>query len=233
MKRVLILVLSSEIPPYEPMINQAMTTWDSVDVENTETIYYCGKSLKKNTSKIIYLPIADQLSTMGEKTLQALEWALKNKEFDYIARAHSSCYVDKKQLINHIQELPYNNVFEGIEATSQNGFQFLWGGGHYVISKDVIEKIVENRSKWNHSYMEDESMSVLCSSFGIPFKSGKSCSINKRENDWLLLGYGGESKEFTNFADVKPLNNHFYRVKQDGNRSLDAYIMNELFNNLK
>lgn len=229
MKKVLILVLSAEAKPYGEMITTALNTWDSLSVEGCETIFYCGKSEKKNTDKIIYLPVPHRILSMGEKTIQALEWALKYREFDYIARVHSSCYVDKKQLINYVQTLPENNLFSGVEATSQNGFQFLWGGGHYIISKDVVQKIVDNKSKWNHSIMEDESMSLVVSGLGIPFHAGKSCSINKRESDLLCIGYGGDSVEFTDFADLKKLNNHFYRVKNDADRGVDEFVMNELF----
>lgn len=231
--KILILVLSADFPPYDKMIQTAKETWDSVEVEGLETVYYCGKSVKQNYDNVIYLPVKEGYMTMGEKCIQAFEWALNNKEFDYIARVHSSCYVNKKQLKKYVEGLSDTNLFSGIEATSQNGFQYLWGGGHYIISRDVIKSLIDNKSKWNHKLMEDEAMSVLCTQLNIPFTWGRSCSINKRDNDWLLLSYGGESKEFTEWEQLKDCTEHFYRVKQDMRRDVDGFIMNELFKTLK
>ena len=232
MKKVLILNLSCDTPPYDVMIDTALSTWDSIDVPNCETIYYCGRG-KQSTENVIRIPIKDSLENMGHKTLAAFEWALANKEFDYIARVHSSCYVDKIVLMDYVETLPCKSLFSGIEADSQNGFRYLWGGGHYIISRDVIQAIVDNKTKWNHSYMEDESMSLVCKGLGIPFHGGRSCSINFTNNGILLLGYGGGSLEFHQWELIKPLKHFFYRVKQDGKRDLDKFIMEQLFKVLK
>lgn len=233
MKTVLILVLSCDAAPYGKMIDTALNTWDSVNVEGVETKYYCGETgRKQNRPNVIYLPVKESLLNMGEKTLQALQYALNNFKFDYIARVHSSCYVDKKRLIEYVQGLPDVNVFAGAEVTDTP--RWMWGGGHFVISKDVVQQIIANKSKWNHHVMEDKGMSYLVDSLGIPFTQGKSCSINKTPIgigfDWLLLACGeGTNIEINEWSDVKKETNHFYRVKQDGNRDLDEVIMKELF----
>lgn len=231
MKRILILVLSADFAPFKKMIETSQSTWDSENIEGIESIYYCCGSHDRNTNKIIYLPIKDHYTSMGEKTLQALEWTLKHKSFDYIVRVNSSCYVDKKRLFGYVQQLPDNNLLAGVEADSQNGFRYLWGGMQWIASKDVIEKICENRNSWNHKYMEDESISLLAKELSIPFYPGKGCSINKTEKGWLLLSYpqGSESKEFTTFGEIKDCGHHFFRVKQEGDRDMDGYIMNQLY----
>lgn len=233
MKKTLILVLSADFPPYDQMIETSRKTWDSIEVEGTETVYYCGASKKENTDKIIYLPVTEGLLNMGFKTIAAFEWALQNKEFDYLARPHSSTYVDKKRLQEYVQTLPNENVFAGAIADSQNGFKFCWGGAHYLISKDVIKKIVENKYLWEHKYMEDESMSLVVSKLGIQFTDGKSGSIDKLENGWHCISYGGESITFNEFEELKRLKHHYYRVKCDGNRWMDGFVMEELFKVLK
>ena len=229
MKKVLILVLSCEKSPYDKMVHTALETWDSVDVPGCETVYYFGQSSNKTASKFVYLPVKESLTTMGEKTLQALEWALKNKEFDYIARVHSSIYVNKIALIEYVQTLPEINYFAGAEATSANGFQYVWGGVGYVISKDVVKKIVLNRHHWQHKYMEDESMSLLVNWLSVPFSPGYAAGIDNMGDNWRAISYNGESISFTYFAELKRLNHHFYRVKQDGKRWVDEFIMKELF----
>lgn len=229
--KALVLVLSADVDPYSEMIDTAMSTWDSISVEGFETIYYCDGD-KQNTDKVIYVNTKFDFKTMGEKTLRAFEWALNNKDFDYIVRVHSSCYVNKKTLLNYISKLDKESVFCGIEAGSKNGFQYLWGGGHYIISKDVIKKFVDNRDLWDHNYMEDESMSLLATKLGVPYTAGASCSINIKTDGYLLLCYGYESILFNDFSELKDNPNHFYRVKQDGKRYLDKVIMEELYKNL-
>ena len=227
---VLILVLSADVPPYDAMIQTSMDTWDSKQIPGCQTVYYCGESSKSDTDKIIYLPVPDHLFNIGNKTLTAFEWALQNKEFDYIARVHSSIYVNKEQLMDYIPYLNQTGVFSGIEAPSQNGFQYVWGGTGYIISKDVIRLIVDNKQHWDHTFMEDESMSLLVRKLGIPFTGGnRACSIDKKEHGWQCTSYCGNSTDFTDFKELAPLKHFFYRVKQDGKRELDKFIMNELF----
>lgn len=230
MKTVLILVLSSDFPPYEKMMETSLSTWDSVEVPGTETMFMCGKSKhKKDTDKVIYLPVDNGLFDMGHKTIAMLEWALANKEFDYIARVNASCYVHKNNLLEYVQNLPDSNVFAGALAESVHGFKYLWGGAQYVISKDVVQKIVDNKLHWQHKYMEDESMSLLVNWLSIPFSEGYSGAIDNMGDHWRCISYGGQSITFTDFAEMKRLNHHFIRVKQDGKRWVDEFIMKELF----
>jgi hypothetical protein len=229
MKKILILVLSADFPPYDKMVQTALETWDSVEHGGCETIYYFGKSDKQNTDKFIYFPIQESLHTMGYKTISALEWAVQNKKFDYIARVHSSTYVDKNRLYEYCENLPSENVFSGILTESQNGFNYQWGGGHFILSRDVVEKMVENKHLWKHQYMEDESLSLLAVDLDIPFSEGKSGSIDKMPDGWRIISYGGESISFTDFNDLKKLNHHYYRVKQDLKRDIDEIVMRELF----
>lgn len=228
MKKVLILVVSADVPPYDKMIQTSLNTWDSVNVEGVETIYYCGKSNKTNTDKIVYLAVDESLHNMGYKCLQAFELALKTKDFDYVARVNSSCFVDKKELINYIQSLPDNNVFAGVAIPeSENTPAWMWGGGQFILSKDVVQKIVDNKEKWDHSIMEDLSLSYMATLLGVPYYNGNACSINQTPNGWMYITYGtGNNFESKNI--VKAQGQFFYRVKQDGNRSLDEYIMNQL-----
>lgn len=229
MKKVLIIVLSSDFPPYEKMIQTSLETWDSLNVPGVETIFVCGSSEKQDTDKIKYFQIGNSLFDMGKKNIAAFEWALANKEFDYVARINASCYVQKENLLAYVQTLADTDVFAGAMTDSQNGFKYLWGGAQYIISKDVIQKIVANKHHWQHKYMEDESMSLLVNWLSVPFCEGYSGAIDNMGDHWRCISYGGESITFTDFADLKRLNHHFYRVKQDQKRWVDEMIMKELF----
>jgi hypothetical protein len=227
--KVLVLVISSQEEPYGKMMETSFCTWDSIEVDGVETVFYCGNPVKENTDKVIYFPIDESLFSMGEKTLRAYEWALKNKEFDYIARVNSSCFVNKKELIKHCNTLQKKRLFSGLIVNSEPSW--VWGGGNYIISKDVIQEIVDNKHLWDHKIMEDMAASYVVSKLGIPFTPGKACSIEKRPHGWFCLCYGGESVEFTDFKDLK-VDQYFFRVKQDGRRETEDYIMKELYQNL-
>jgi hypothetical protein len=234
MKKILILVISSQEPPFKKMIETSLNTWDSIKVEGVESIFYCGEPVKENTDKIIYFPLQESYQTMGEKTIRAYEWALKNKDFDYIARVNSSCYVNKKELIKYIQTLPDKEVFAGLVVPASNSSEkWMWGGGQYIISKDMIELIVENRHLWNHKVMDDQAVGYLANKLNIPYTNGRACSIEMKPNGWFCLCYGEPSIEFTDFLDMNKLENQFFiRVKQDKHRERDEYIMKQLYQNL-
>lgn len=233
MKKVLTLVLSCEAPPYDTLMQASLETWDSRVVDGVETIYYCGKSKKHNTDKVIYLNTPDSFHTMGAKTVEAFEWAVNNKQFDYLARPNASCYVRKQKLHNYVQTLPEQNLYLGLITKSCYGVDYIWGGGQYILSRDVVELIVKNKSKWNHSYTEDVSIADLLARLGVPMDGkGNACSLNKKpEGGYTCFVYGeGENMEFTNFADMDKLENQFFiRVKQDLKRHQDIEIMKELF----
>lgn len=228
MRRILILVLSADFAPYAKMVQTSLETWDSVEQEGCETVYYFGKSNKQNTDKFVYLPIHESLASMGQKTLMALEWALENKEFDYIARPHSCIYVNKKELVNYVDSLPNENIFSGLMVEDKRSW--MWGGCGYVISKDVVKKLVDNKAQLDVRKMEDMGVSHLASDLEIPYTQGFGCSIDRLKDKWRCTCYGTESFEFDDFSEVKKsAGQYFYRVKYDGNREMDEYTMRQLF----
>lgn len=217
------------------MAETSIKTWDSIDVDGVESIFYYSQPVKENTKKNIYFDYDEQYSTMGYKMLGAFEYALKNCDFDYIARVNSSCYVDKKELIKYVQTIPETNLFQGlIVPKSEHEPQWIWGGGQFIISKDIIKKFVENKDKYNHSLIEDIGISRLADTLNIPYTNGVCCTIDKTENGWRVLNYGfGDNYEFETFEQFKQQGHFFYRVKQDYNRNMDTFLMNELYTKLK
>ncbi len=229
MKSVLIMVLSSELPHYDKLMEVSMSTWDSISVEGVDAFYYSGKSTKASNERVLYTNVEDHLFSMGYKDLEAFEYVLKNKQFDYIARVNSSCYVDKKRLFEHVQTLPDTNVFAGCEVTAEP--KWMAGMGQFLMSKDVFENIVFNQADWDHKQIEDVAMSQLVDRLGIPYTEGKACSINKTEAGYLCLLYGGgESFESVDLKEFNPLSHFFFRIKTEGDRPHDFVLMEMLFN---
>lgn len=232
MKNVLILVLASRKAPYSSLIQTAMDTWDAEPLEGTRTVYYCGGYNGANSDRLISFPILDELMSVGKITLAAFAHALKHWPFDYLARPNISCYVRKKLLFEHCQELPDRGVIQGIMALPTNHCQvnrpFLWGGGQYIMSHDVVENLVGQQSKWRHDLMEDVAMSELAQDCGHSLSNGMMCSINKKDGDgWNVLAYNGKQGfDFSDWKDVsKADDQYFFRCKHDPDRSVDGMVM--------
>lgn len=228
MKTVLVYVISTVLPPWDAMIGWSQETWDSESPEGTATYYYTDRKKGALPPRTFSFDVDADYSTMGKKDILAYRFALEHWSFDYMARVNSSCYVGKKRLLEYVQTLPDKNVFQGIGA-----YDYVWGGGQYIISRDVVKAMVDHSEAWNHSVMEDVAMSQLVSKLGIPMdKEGNCCSVNKREKDWLCIEYNrgkNDAFAFTDFADMRKADKHyFFRVKQDLRRHLDHYIMQQL-----
>jgi len=96
----------------------------------------------------------------------------------------------------------------------------------------VVKALVVNASRWNHKFMEDQSMSWLVRDLGIPWDTnGKACSVNVVPDGVSVFPYGpgtvgGEGKTLADIPEDRF--QHFIRVKQDLKRHLDIEIMKEL-----
>ncbi len=239
MKTVLIYVLASKKDPYRKMIDTAMATWDAEPLEGSQTMYYTGYPTAGDTDRIISFPVTDELNFVGRITLAAFTHALKHWTWDYLARPNISCYVHKRRLLDHCQNLPERGVIQGIKAlpTYHCGVlrPFLWGGGQYILSRDVVENLVGQQARWKHTLMEDVAMSELALDCGHDLGDGLMCSLNKKENDgWNLLAYGGKPGfDFTEWKEVSKADDQFYfRCKHDPDRNVDAMVMRLLKENL-
>src|ERR1035437_2093505 len=221
------------------MIKTSLATWDSIDVEGVDSIFYCSQKDNpnwKNSDKVMYFDTGNTLNDMMEKNAEMYQWALLNKEFDYVARINASCYCDKKKLIEYVQGLPNENVFVGVEVTNvaKGNEKWSWGGTNFIFSKDVIQKLIDNRHNFRRDIMEDMATSFIINKLGIEYIKGiPSCSIDKNGSEWICISYIGKSISFTDFADLKDLGHAFYRCKQDADRTQDKFVMEELYKVLK
>ena len=104
-----------------------------------------------------------------------------------------------------------------------------------MLSRDVVQKLVDNSAQWDHKKMEDVAMSELADKLGVPYRDGAACSMDKvSEGLWQCTAYGSESFQFTSFDEInKAKGQYWFRTKQDYDRTQDEYVMRELFKHLK
>lgn len=232
--KVLILVLSAMREPWKAMLDTSLETWDSEPHSQTQTLYYCGQSSEQSRPGLFFSPQFDEeLERVSARTLEAFEHSLGLEwDWDFCARVHSSCYVHKSNLVKYCETLPRTGVLQGLMTGGDN--PFLWGGGHFLMSRDVIEKFVAGKPHWNLGVMEDNSITNAAEALNIPITPGKSATVVLR--DWtidglkLCLCYNlAETFEFTDWADIKKAYpQFFFRCKQDLKRHLDLEIFKKL-----
>ncbi len=229
---VLILVLSARREPWGSLMNCSIETWDSVDHPKTQTLYYCGKQGMPipctGKSKAFYsTTFTEDLEDVSSRTIEAFGEALKY-DWDFLARPNSSCYVHKKNLVKFCETIPTTGSIYGVLSE----WGMMWGGCHYIFSRDVVEKMVANKDKWNHKVMDDESITSLLNEIGYKLESKGWCaSINLQPNgEHLCLTYNhGESFTFTDWEDVNKLEGHFLvRCKYDPDRTQDLMTFRKL-----
>lgn len=241
--KVLILVLSARRDPWDKLMDVSLETWDAEEHPQTKTVYYCGKGgtapgrtlnpawVSADTkSDVFYSPsLTESLEDVSPRTIEAFEWSLE-LEWDFLARPNSSCYVHKRNLVAFCETLPKENVICGILTGGDRSF--LWGGCQFIFSRDVIEKMVANKAKWDMKAMDDVSITFMAEDLKIPLESNGRCgSINMMpDGSNVFMAYGhGENFTFTDFADMRKAEGHFFiRVKQDLRRHEDVRIMREL-----
>jgi len=211
-KKILISVLSLEQEPYISLEKTIRDTWASKTYPNVDIIYYYGGSDEiKLVGDKFYSNTSEGLYNIGYKTLNLFDYLLKNHDFDYIFRTNSSSYVNIEELLEFIEYKPLENFYSGVIG-NYGGINFASGSG-YFISRDLVELVVEQKDRWDHTLIDDVSLGKLMSENGIKIYKGKRCDmINYTHN----------------------MNNHYhYRVKTENNRSNDIKLMFILHGNKK
>lgn len=209
--KILILVLSSRNDIYPELRKMQQQTWDSVQVEGVETIYYIGGAggvgLERinDSSQELNLPCSDEYNMMHWKFKQAL-LNVDYSDLDFVFKTNASSYINKKLLLQFAETLPKEKCNCGID-----GGHFASGCGVFF-SKDCLEILV-NIIDDHPVASEDSLMSSYLNQRGIGVTKGaKRIDITHSQN-WCEV----ENKCY------------HYRVKHDYDRTNDMMIMHKLF----
>jgi len=179
--KILILVLSfDDNSIYSQFYKTQKETWDSDKVGGVETFYYFGNS---NENKIIgnniYVDVVEELYNCGHKTIKTFE-LIKNFDFDYVFRTNSSSYIDKKMLLDFIQDKP-KNKYCGAVIGNYNSTPFPSGCG-YFLSKDLINLIIEESNIWDHHVIDDVAVGKILLKNNIPISLNQRFDVYQETN---------------------------------------------------
>jgi len=175
-------------PSYQSVDNAAYNTWGSTQNPDVRVIHYYGKYNHHNilTDRFPILPddgniiLDNQTMVIGtydttypsehprydiipdarnEKFILALEYCVKNFEFDYIQRISNTTYVDVEKMQLYLNEFPKTKIYNGARnmGLGIHNQQIYFVSGHDVImSRDVVELLVNYKDRYLKSpYPED------------------------------------------------------------------------------
>lgn len=124
MTQVLILVLSSQVPPYQALHKAQRRTWDSITVEGVQTQYY----------------FCDTWGQTFDHFGPALDLALQTP-WTHLFRTNSSSYVDKRRLLEFCAGLPTEKVYCGGIGNARN-VAYCSGSGA-ILTRDAVQALRE------------------------------------------------------------------------------------------
>lgn len=178
MNRILIMVLSYDESPYKELMQAQQASWDSVEVEGIDTIYYHGSLaagdkvtcsvLIKNAiwSREVQFKCTDAYYLMSKKLKKCLEY-VKDWDYDYIFRTNSSSYICKQKLKEFAETLPKEKLYAGWTFTDSEDFGGKCASGAgFWLSRDTAE-ILRNEIDPDFEMEEDVYCGRILRKHGI------------------------------------------------------------------
>ncbi len=110
--KVLILICSSQMPPYDLFLKAQKETWDSIDHAGCETAYYTNGGTGWN-GNVFHAKAEPEYYLQHAKFKECLQ-AIDLSRYDMIFRTHSSSYVDKELLYGICKNFPTERLYGGV-----------------------------------------------------------------------------------------------------------------------
>lgn len=98
-------------------------------------------------------------STIGIRTLSAFEFLLKDSNWEYLWRANVSNYVYAPRLLSIVDQLPRKDLAAGV-INYFGDIPYLSGAG-YLLSRDVVERVVYSAQLWKNEYLDDVALGLV------------------------------------------------------------------------
>ena len=227
------MVITSNTYPAARNTKAQKKIYRNLNSSRSFAVWYKGmENQADNYSKLVndnlFLNCSDDTRRMGEKTLLAFEWALKNVDFEYLIRPTPSSYVN----LDYIHKLIDSNFFDTtnvyagtvqtLSTKEGNNLNFV-SGSTLILNKSSIQKICDNKALWNHDLWDDVALAKLMEELNINYTNIKRFDIKGNI-----------------FKQEVDLNNYQYRCRADSHynypRFIEAYLLrltHEIINNKK
>jgi hypothetical protein len=176
--KCLISVIAHNEEPFIKLENGIRESWMKHNINNDIIFYYGNSEYNNIIGDRLYLNTKNEgIPNIGHKTIKMFEYCLNNYEFDYIFRTNCSSYVRIDKLNEYLINKPRTNFYNAVIMTHEP-VPFASGCG-YSISRDLVEIVVKNKEKWNHSYLDDVALALLLSGENIKPTHSSRFDINE------------------------------------------------------
>ena len=198
MKKVIILLLTRKNnPEFEMAENVIRKTW--ANNPNCEIWYYYGDNPEfKVEGNVIKCEYPEGFANIGKKTICAFEYLLTT-EFDFILRANSSSYVNVDKLVEYVQNIPTEKYYGGspinfygggiIDEDNINPPTKCAHGCGFLLSRDLIELIVEKKELWGHHMIDDMALCRFMKDNDIELTEYPRLEVSRFENEIMYDQY--------------------------------------------
>lgn len=166
MKKIIVLIIDSDA---EPIYAIGREIWrQNAKLNNLEIFFLrATKDIKDDSiyieDDVIYSKWIDDFSDrLIDKTLKGFIYSLKNLDFKFILRTNLSSFFNIPLFKDYINSLSESSIYAGpkemIGLTLPNGISgnlFFCSGSGYLISKDLVNLIVEREPHCPHNLLDD------------------------------------------------------------------------------
>ena len=176
--KILILVANSNAYPSNLIIPFIKKTWGKD--KRVDIVYYQGGESKVSfNNNVLKLNVSSSAEKVNEKGLKAFDWIVKNKDFDIIFRCTTTTYLNIDKLIQFLDKQKTKNLYSGpidfyppYETSENKKITFVSGAGCFY-SRDVVEKLIQNKDKYDFALNDDVAISkLLVNELGVPITKG-------------------------------------------------------------
>lgn len=157
------------------MDNCVRETWGKALKQRGIEVYYMCSSLCAaaeyqiiETTNTILCKGVEEYHTIFSKTINSFK-AIQHKDFDYILRTNSSSFIHLDNLLKYLSTAPLENFYSGSLIpyhTSNIGLEFATGSG-YILSKDLLLKVIHNENLWEPQYPDDVGLGKLIKDLNV------------------------------------------------------------------
>jgi hypothetical protein len=123
------------------------------------------KSSRLGIDNCLESDIPESIANVSLRFISAVKWMAENLEFDFLWHSNLSSYVNLEKLAETVSIMDAKEVYGGV-ISSECNVVFVSGAG-FLLSRDVVEEILGNLSRWDFSLLWDVALGKLLTNQGI------------------------------------------------------------------